>query len=172
MLEAAEAGGDTTRVIEIMILQTLACQVGGDTSQALDTLEHLLNLAEPGGYCRIFVDEGPSMARLLYKALDHGIAPDYVCRLLAAFPIKDPQQAEPSESQESQFEYFDPLSERETEILQLIAEGLTNPDIANTLFLSLHTVKTHTRNIYSKLGVHNRTEAVARARLLGILPSI
>jgi LuxR family maltose regulon positive regulatory protein len=171
MLEAAEAGGDTTRVIEIMILQTLASQAGGDTYQALDTLERVLNLAEPRGYCRIFVDEGPSMARLLYEALDRGIAPDYVRRLLTAFPIDKPEQVDPSESPVSQSDFVEPLSEREVEILQLIAEGLTNPEIANRLFLSLHTVKTHTRNIYSKLGVHNRTEAVARARVVGLLPS-
>jgi LuxR family maltose regulon positive regulatory protein len=171
MLEAAEAGGDTTRVIEIMILQTLACQAGGDTYQALDTLECVLNLAEPRGFYRIFVDEGSSMARLLYEALGRGIAPDYVRRLLAAFPIDEPVQVDPSESQVSQFAYVESLSERETEILQLIAKGLTNPEIANRLFLSLHTVKTHTRNIYGKLGVHNRTEAVAKARVLGILPS-
>jgi LuxR family maltose regulon positive regulatory protein len=171
MLEAAEAGEDTTRVIEIMILQTLAFQAGGDRFQALNMLEHALTLAEPRGFCRIFVDEGPSMARLLYEALDRGLAPDYVRRLLAAFPIDEPAQIVPSESQVSQFAYVEPLSERETEILQLIAEGLTNPEIANRLFLSLHTVKTHTRNIYSKLDVHNRTEAVARARIVGILPS-
>jgi LuxR family maltose regulon positive regulatory protein len=171
MLEAAEAGGDTTRVIEIMILQTLASQAGGDTYQALDTLERVLNLAEPRGYCRIFVDEGPSMARLLYEALDRGIAPDYTRRLLAAFPIDEPVQGDPSQSEVSQSDYVEPLTEREVEILQLIAEGLTNPEIANRLFLSLHTVKTHTRNIYSKLGVHNRTEAVARARVVGLLPS-
>jgi LuxR family maltose regulon positive regulatory protein len=171
MLEAAEEGGATTRMIEIMILQTLACQAGGDTDQAMKTLERALTLAEPRGYCRIFVDEGPSVASLLYKALDRGIAPDYVRRLLAAFPIDEPAQVIPSESQVSQFAYVEPLSERETEILKLIAEGLTNPEIANRLFLSLHTVKTHTRNIYSKLDVHNRTEAVARARVVGLLPS-
>jgi len=171
MLEAAEAGGDTTRVIEIMILQTLACQAGGDTDKAMEMLEPALNLAESRGFCRIFVDEGPSMARLLYEALDRGIAPDYVRRLLLAFPIDEPVQVEPSESEASQSDYFDLLSEREIEILQFIEEGLTNPQIADRLFISLHTVKTHTRNIYGKLGVHNRTEAVARARMVGLLPS-
>lgn len=171
MLEAAEAGGDITRVIEIMILQTLACQAGEDAGQAMVTLERALTLAEPKGYCRIFVDEGPSMARLLYAALDRGMAPDYVRRLLAAFPFDEPVQVDPAESEASQSDYVEPLSEREIEILQLIAEGLTNPEIASRLFLSLHTVKTHTRNIYGKLGVHNRTEAVARARVVGLLPS-
>jgi LuxR family maltose regulon positive regulatory protein len=63
------------------------------------------------------------------------------------------------------------LSDREIEVLQLIAEGLTNPEVGSRLYLSLHTVKTHTRNIYGKLGAHNRTEAVAKARALGVLPS-
>jgi len=170
MLEAAEEGGATTRMIEIMILQTLACQAGGDTDQAMKKLERALTLAEPRGYCRIFVDEGPSMARLLYQALDRGIAPDYVGRLLAAFPIDEPTHFEPAESAVAQSDFVEPLSEREIEILRLIAEGLTNPEIAKRLFLSQHTVKTHTRNIYGKLGVHNRLEAVARARVAGLLP--
>jgi LuxR family maltose regulon positive regulatory protein len=172
MREVAEAGEDITRAIGIMILQTLACQAGGETNQAMDTLERALNLAEPSGFFRIFVDEGPSMARILYEALDLGIAPNYVRRLLAAFPIDKPEQVDPPESRVSQSDYVEPLSEREIEILHLIAEGLTNPEIANRLFLSLHTVKTHTRNIYGKLGVHNRTEAVARARVVGLLPSV
>jgi len=172
MLEAAETGGDITRAIEIMILQTLASEARGDTHQALDTLERVLNLAGPKGYCRIFVDEGPPMARLLYEALDRGIAPDYAGQLLAAFPIDEPKHFGPVESGLSDPVFTEPLSEREIEILQLIAEGLTNPEIANRLFLSLHTVKTHTRNIYSKLSVHNRTEAVARAKVVGLLPAV
>jgi len=171
MLEAAEAGGNTTGVIEIMMLQALAFRAGGDTAQAMITLERALTLAEPRGFYRIFVDEGPSMARLLYKALDRGIAPDYVRRLLEAFPIDEPEQVDHSEPQVSESGYIEPLSEREIEVLQLIAEGLTNPEIATRLFLSLHTVKTHTRNIYGKLVVHNRTQAVAKAKGLGILPS-
>jgi LuxR family maltose regulon positive regulatory protein len=171
MLEAAEAGGNTTRVIEIMILQALAFQAGGDTAQAMITLERALTLAEPRGFYRIFVDEGPSMAPLLYTALDRGIVPDYVRRLLQAFPIDEPKQVDQSEPRGFEAGYIEPLTEREIEVLQLIAAGLTNPEIATRLFLSLHTVKTHTRNIYSKLGVHNRTQAVAKAKGLGILPS-
>ena len=111
------------------------------------------------------------MAGLLYKGLDRGIAPDYVRRLLQAFPIEEPHQVDPLEFQDSGAGYFEPLSEREIEVLQFIAEGLTNREIATKLFLSLHTVKTHTRNINSKLNAHNRTEAVARARAMGILMS-
>jgi LuxR family maltose regulon positive regulatory protein len=172
LLQAAEAGGRTTRVIEILMLQALAFQAGGDTSQAMTTLERALTLAESGGYIRIFVDEGPPMAHLLYEAVKRDISPDYTSRLLAAFPIVEPEQTDPSKTQAPKSESVEPLSERELEVLQLIAKGLTNPEIAARLFLSLNTVKVHTRNIYGKLGVNNRTQAVARARALGILPSI
>ncbi len=135
------------------------------------SLGRALTLAEPRGFYRIFVDEGPSIAPLLYQALDRGIAPDYVRRLLGAFPIDEPEQVDHAEPPGFEAGYIEPLTEREIQILQLIAAGLTNPEIATRLFLSLHTVKTHTRNIYGKLGVHTRTEAVAKARGLGILPS-
>ena len=172
LLEAAEAGGRISRVIELLMLQTLAAQSGGDTVQAMSTLEQALTLAEPGGFIRTFVDEGPPMARLLYEALSRGIAPDYVRRLLAAISSDEPVQADAISSQADQSELIEPLSERELEVLQLIAEGLTNREIASRLFLSLHTVKVHAHNIYGKLGVHSRTQAAARARALGILPSI
>jgi LuxR family maltose regulon positive regulatory protein len=165
LLEATETGGRTSRVIQILMLQALAFQAGGDTSRAA------LTLAEPGGFIRIFVDEGLPMARLLYEAATRGIAPDYARRLLAIFPVAEPEQADPSKTQASKSELVEPLSERELEVLQLIAAGLTNPEIASRLFLSLNTVKAHTRNIYGKLGAHSRTQAVARARALGVLPS-
>jgi LuxR family maltose regulon positive regulatory protein len=171
LLGLAKAGGRKASLIEILILQALAIQAGDDTVPPIAALERALTVAEPEGFIRIFVDEGPRMARLLYKALSRGIAPDYVRRLLAAFPVAEHEQTDPPVSRVSESELVEPLSEREVEILQLIAEGLTNPEVASRLFLSTHTVKTHTRNIYGKLGVHNRTEAVARARALGALPS-
>ena len=91
---------------------------------------------------------------------------------MAIFPIVETEQIDPFKSQSLRFELVEPLSERELEALPLIAEGLTNPEIAARLFLSLNTVKVHTRNIYGKLGAHNRTQAVAQARALGILSSI
>ena len=177
LLEAAETGGRISRVIEILMLQALALQVQGDTDQAITTLERALTLAEPGGFVRIFIDEGPTMARLLYEALTRGIVPDYVRRLLAAFPLARPEpaaeakQAAPLETQAPESALIEPLSERELEVLELFAEGLTNREIASRLFLSPHTVKTHSSNIYGKLGIHSRTQAVARARALGILSS-
>jgi LuxR family maltose regulon positive regulatory protein len=137
----------------------------------MDALERALALAEPEGFFRIFVDEGLPMAPLLYEAVTCGIAPEYVPRLLAAFPISEPEQEGSPDTQAPESDLIEPLSEREQEVLQLIAQGLTNPEIASRLVLSPHTVKTHARNIYAKIGVHNRTQAVARARALGILPS-
>jgi LuxR family maltose regulon positive regulatory protein len=170
-MDEAEARELAGRAIELTVLQALALEAGGDTTRAMDALERALTLAEPEGFIRIFVDEGPPMARLLYEALARGIAPEYTRRLLAAFPMPEPEQAGPPNKQAPESDLIEPLSERELEVLQLMAEGLTNPEIASRLFLSLHTIKAHARNIYGKLGVHNRTGAVARARALGVLPS-
>lgn len=170
LLKAAKEGKRIGSVIEILVLQTLAFTAQNDLPSALASLEPALSLAEPEGYIRIFVDEGPPMAHVLYAAQSRGIAPGYVQRLLALFPIFEPDQTATPLKRTSDFEWIEPLSERELEILQLIAEGLTNPEIASELFLSLNTVKVHTRNIYSKLDTHNRTQTVARARDLKILP--
>jgi len=171
LLKVAEVGGYTTKAVELLNLQALAFQAGGDTDQAIVVVEKALVLAKPGGFIRIFADEGPPMARLLYEALSRGIAPAYVRRLLAAFPVTEPERTDVSKTLASNSELIEPLSDRELQVLQLIADGLTNPEIASRLFLALSTVKAHARNIYGKLGVHNRTQAVARARVLGLLPS-
>ncbi len=172
LFAAAKAGGQTTRLIEILLLQAMTFHARGDTTRALGKLEHAFKLAEPEGFVRIFVDEGPPMAQLLYEALNRGIAPDYVRKLLEAFPSEEPEKADSSQTKAQKAELVEPLSEREIEVLQLIAAGLTNPEIATRLFLSPHTIKVHTRNIYGKLGVHNRTQAVTRARALGFLSAI
>ncbi|MBN8639572.1 MAG: hypothetical protein J0M07_29915, partial [Anaerolineae bacterium] len=168
LLQAAEASGRMGSVIEILVLQSLAYEAQGSIPSALAALERVLTLAGPEGYLRLFVDEGQPMARLLYEALARGIAPDYVRRLLASFSAAE-SQPPLSKPQKSGAEFIEPLSERELEVLQLIAEGLNNHEIGSRLFLSPHTVKVHTRNIYGKLGVHNRTQAVGRARILGLL---
>jgi LuxR family maltose regulon positive regulatory protein len=181
LLKAAEEGGRTGSVIEILALQALAYEAQGNISMALAPLEHALTLAKPEGYVRIFVDEGQPMARLLYEAFSREIAPDYTRRLLAAFPIAEPEQVGPSKTQSKILnlkpvlseaevsEIVESLSERELEVLELIAEGLTNQEVATRLYLSLHTIKVHARNIYAKLGVKNRTQAVAKGKALGIL---
>jgi LuxR family maltose regulon positive regulatory protein len=172
LAESAVTAGRVSRVIEIFILQALLLDAQGDTDQALSTLEPALTLAEPGEFLLIFVDEGPPMARLLCEAATRGIAPEYTRRLLAAFPFAEMEESEPTKPQEaSEAELPEPLSERELEVLELIAQGLTNWEIASRLFLSLNTVKAHNRNIYGKLGARNRTQAVVRARALGALPS-
>jgi len=166
---AQEIGKRQTE-LEGLILLAIVLSSQGETNQALVHLEQALSIGEPEGYIRIFVDEGPPMARLLYEAATRGVAPEYVRRLLAAFPDVEPEQASPASAQAPESDSIEPLSERELEVLRLIAEGLTNPEIASRLFLSLHTIKAHARNIYGKLGVRNRTQAVAKARALGVLP--
>jgi len=171
LLKAAEKGKRGRIVIEILVLQALAYEAQDDIPNALVPLKHALSLAEPEGYFRVFVGEGPSMARLLYKAVSHDIATEYVQHLLGAFPVEKTEKNDSSKSYDPASKFIEPISERELEILQLIAEGLSNPEIGARLYLSLNTVKAHTRNIYGKLGVNSRTQAAARARTLGLLSS-
>jgi LuxR family maltose regulon positive regulatory protein len=169
LLKSAEEGRRMGSVIEILVLQALAYEAQSNIHSALLFLKRALTLAEPEGYVRIFVGEGPPMARLLYEMLSHEISQDYVQRLLAIFPDIEPERIAVSQTQSPKSEWVEPLSERELDVLQLISQGLTNQETAIQLYLSLNTVKVHTRNIYSKLGVNNRTQAVARARTLGII---
>jgi LuxR family maltose regulon positive regulatory protein len=165
-LREAEAGGWVTRVIELLVLSTLAYDAAGDHRTALIVLEQALIKAEPEGYIRRFVDEGPEMARLLYAALERGVMPNYAGRLLAAFDFEGNAG---EEKEEVQAGLVEPLSERELDVLRLIDKGLSNKEIASELILSIHTVKSHASNLYSKLGVNSRTEAIAMARMLGLL---
>ena len=133
--------------------------------KAVHLLGDALALAEPGGFIRLFVDEGLPMAHLLSEAAALGIMPDYIAKLLAAFEAEEHRSGISPPPQP----LVEPLSPRELEVLGLIAQGLSNREISERLFLALPTVKGHNRRIYGKLHVRRRTEAVARARELGLL---
>jgi LuxR family maltose regulon positive regulatory protein len=168
LLTAAQEGGRTGSAIEILTLQALARQTQGDLPAALASLERALKLAEPEGYIRIFVDEGAPMAQLLSEAVARGIMLDYTSKLMAAFEVEERKSEDKSYLPPAQ-PLIEPLSQRELEVLQLMAQGLSNREIGEQLFLALSTVKGHNRNIFDKLQVQRRTEAVARARELGLL---
>jgi len=166
-----EAKGWQDERLKAMVLQTVALQAHGEKDEAAQLLEEALVLAEPGGVIRIFVDEGMPMAQLLSEAAARRIMPDYIGKLLAVFEAEDLESAEefhPTPAIPAQ-SLVEPLSHRELEILRLIAQGLSNREISQRLFLALSTVKGHNRIIFSKLMVGSRTEAVARARELGLL---
>jgi LuxR family maltose regulon positive regulatory protein len=171
LIEAGERRGHSSRVIGLLILLAVSLQEQKESDQSITTMEQALTLAEPEGSIRVFVNEGLAVASLLNKALRRGVSSAYVKRLLAAFPSDEAEASGTGVPGIDQAGLIEPLSERELEVLQLIAEGLTNQEIANRLYLSLNTVKVHTRNIFGKLGVNNRTQAVAEARALGILSS-
>ena len=182
LLQAAQEGERTGSVIEILVLQALAHQMQGDIPAALVPLERALTLAEPEGYVRIFVDEGPPMAVLLAKLHERSrkrprdastnVPLAYIERLLALLRGERVQEgtspAAPSAPTPAQ-PLLDPLTERELEVLRLIAAGLSNREIADRLVLALSTVKSYVNTIYSKLQVQSRTQAVARARALHLL---
>jgi LuxR family maltose regulon positive regulatory protein len=162
LLLAAEEGGRTGRVIEILVLRALAHQRLGDIPAALSCLERAMTLAEPEGYVRVFIDEGPPIASLLKAAAKQGTARNYVRRLLAA--VGKTGHDSPIEQA-----LIEPLSERELDVLRLLGTDLDGPDIARELTVSLNTVRTHTKNIYAKLAVTNRRAAVRRAQELDLL---
>jgi LuxR family transcriptional regulator, maltose regulon positive regulatory protein len=155
--------------LRTLILQAVAFDALGERSRAVELLDAALGMAESGGFIRVFVDEGAPMARLLREALSRGVRPEYVRRLLAAFPADEAGRAASHAARVGGSRLAEPLSGRELEVLALIARGLTNQEIALRLYLSLHTVKSHARSIYAKLGVSSRTQAVARGRALGYL---
>jgi LuxR family maltose regulon positive regulatory protein len=161
LLRAAEEGQRTGSVIEILVLQALTHQARDDIPAALASLRRALTLAEPQGYVRTFADEGPPMASLLRAAAKQGIARTYVRRLLAA--VNKTEDGTPASQG-----LTEPLSGRELDVLRLLGTDLGGPDIARELIVSLNTVRTHTKNIYAKLGVNNRRAAVRRARELDL----
>jgi LuxR family maltose regulon positive regulatory protein len=176
LLEDAEAKARLGSVLEILIVRALAHWAQETHSDALATLERALQLAAPEGFVRRFVDEGPVMAAMLQAAHAHGIAPDYITQLLAAFLRIEGRElrAEAAESihtvlRPQSSALVEPLSVRELEVLRLIASGKSNAEVARTLVIAISTVKTHTNSIFSKLQVTSRTQAIALARDLQLL---
>jgi LuxR family maltose regulon positive regulatory protein len=155
-------------LLKVMVLQSLALYADGQRNQAVQVLSDALSLAEPGGFIRIFLDEGTPMLQLLSEASTQGIMTEYVSKLLAAFEAEKQTSIDQARLPTAQ-PLIEPLSQRELEVLQLIAQGLSNDEIGKQLYLALDTVKGHNRRIFDKLQVQRRTEAVARARELGLL---
>jgi LuxR family maltose regulon positive regulatory protein len=162
LLTAAEAGGRYGSALEILVLLAVARHREGDGGAAMTALSRALELGEPEGYVRTFTAEGPAVRSLLATAGKRGVAPGYAARLLTS---TDRAPIEP----ENRGALVDPLSDRELEVLRLLASELSGPEIARHLVVSLNTVRTHTKNIYAKLGVGSRREAVRRADQLELL---
>jgi LuxR family maltose regulon positive regulatory protein len=162
LLHRAEAANRLGRIIEILALQALAWQGKKDMPQALAALERALLLAQPEGYVRVFLDEGEPMAKLLYQAKSHRMGTGYAAELLSALGRASGATPPPAQL------LIEPLTMRELEVLRLIEAGLSNQGIGDRLVISIPTVKRHISNIYAKLGVKSRTQAVSLARELGL----
>jgi LuxR family maltose regulon positive regulatory protein len=157
--------------LNVMVLQAVALRAHGEMAKAMQLLGEALALAEPEGFIRIFVDEGMPMAQLLSQAAAHELMTEYTGKLLAVLEAETPKSEvksylRPAASAPSLVE---PLSERELEVLRLLGTDLNGPDVAGELMVSLNTIRTHTKNIYNKLGVNNRRAAVHRAEELHLL---
>jgi LuxR family maltose regulon positive regulatory protein len=164
-----EAKGWEDERLKVMTLQAVALHAHGEKDKAAQLLFDTLALAEPGGFIRLFVDEGLPMARLLTEVVVHGKMPDYIGKLLAVFDAETQKREDRSHPLPPTQPLIEPLSQREIEVLRLIAQGCSNHEISERLFLALDTVKGHNRKIFGKLQVQRRTEAVARAGELGLL---
>jgi LuxR family maltose regulon positive regulatory protein len=168
--QAAEAGGRLGSLIEILILQALTEESRGNPSQALAPLEQALDLAKAEGYQRVFIDEGPGMAKLLARIEETGAAPHlngFIRALLDVFSRQDRgQPASPGGQSSAGMALVEPLSPRELDVLRLLRCELNGPEIAAQMMVSLNTFHTHTKNIYAKLGVNTRRAAVRRAEEL------
>ncbi|MCB0013521.1 MAG: hypothetical protein KDE34_16525, partial [Anaerolineales bacterium] len=161
--QQAEAMKLADRQLQVLILQSLAHQAAGESDVAAQTLGEALALAAPGGLLRLFVDEGPAMAALLRELVRAGGGASFAQQLLATFGETVATHSPASQP------LPDPLSDRELEVLRLLATELTGPEIAREMMVSLNTMRTHTKNIYSKLSVNSRRTAVRRAEELDLL---
>lgn len=167
--------------LEVLILQALAFQADNQTPLAISTLEKALVLAEPEGYMRAFLDEGIWMAELLKQVEDQTAVPDYVTRLLESFEselkaslathaiLPAGKLAAFHQLQPTTPPLIEPLTQRELEVLQLIADGASNPEIASALYITTNTVKKHISSLFSKMDAVSRTQAVRRGQQLGLI---
>jgi LuxR family maltose regulon positive regulatory protein len=163
-----EAKGWQDERLKVMVLQAVALQAHGEKDKAVQLLCDALAVASPAGFIRLFVDEGLPMAQLLSEAEAIGMLPDYLGKVLAVCKAEEQKHGDTSYPPAAQ-PLIEPLSQREVEVLHLMAQGLSNQEMSERLFLALDTVKGHNRKIFGKLQVQRRTEAVARARELGLL---
>jgi LuxR family maltose regulon positive regulatory protein len=164
-----EAQHNTRQLIDILLLQALTRHKLGQAKKTLALLERAVKLAEPDGWIRPFVEPGPDMASLLNWLGQQDVAPHFIAQILAAFPM--PQISHPAQPAVSPAQLPEPLTDRELEVLGLLAQRYSNKEIAAELVISTTTVKRHASNIYQKLHVGSRRQAVARATALGILPA-
>jgi LuxR family maltose regulon positive regulatory protein len=186
LLAHAKSTHNVYRQIGILAHLALVYQAQGQTDDALHALERSVEMAQPGGFIRTFVDLGPEMAKLLYQLAERRVEPEYLGQVLAAFDeltmgegrktkdtfvsLREPDSAAPM-SYGDRYASIEPLTRRELEILKHLEQDLSNKEIARALVISPLTVKRHASNIYAKLGTSGRIKAVAKARTLGLLPS-
>lgn len=161
LLKAAKSAGWIHEAIKILILMSLALHTDGDEKKAVDELNRALDYAKPGGYVRTFVSEGAVMAHLLRQVKASGSQAGYVRMLLTVFEGKGVETRI--------IALVEPLSDREKDVLRLLASQLSVPEIADELFISVHTVRSHVKSIYGKLSVHSRLAAIQRAKELDLI---
>jgi LuxR family maltose regulon positive regulatory protein len=168
--QLCQATHNTSQMIEILLLQVIAHYKQEQFDGALAALERAVNLAQPGGYIRPFVELGPELAGLLNQLRSQGVAPDYIGQILSAFET-DYQLSTTNRSGRLSTAggLVDPLTNRELEVLDLLAQRFSNKEIAAQLLISPLTIKKHTNNIYQKLQVTNRRQAVRKAAALGLV---
>jgi LuxR family maltose regulon positive regulatory protein len=150
-------------------MKAVAYVAKDQTDSALEELVKGIELGRSGKFLRFFIDEGPQLVRLIYEAAARGIALEYTERILAACPASEPGQENPPILKGEMESSFEALSERELDVLRRIGDRLSNQDIGERLFISTHTVKAYSRNIYAKIDAHSRTEALAKARAFGLM---
>ena len=169
LLAAAEAGGRAGTVIEVEVLRAVALSAAGVPNEAVEALAHAVELAEAEGWVRVFVDAGPALTEPLRELAQREPGSAFVRALLEATHVAGDVVADRGGAREARVELVDPLSVRELEVLRLLRSDLDGPAIARELVVSLNTVRTHTKHIYTKLGVNNRRAAISRAHQLGLL---